>query len=85
LATFHSFVNATYSDISVDCNDFYAGFCRICRNNLILHCKKANDIWTKNDNNTIPIIKHHNSNIIYTVYSSKLRIIVCVYFKNTAL
>jgi hypothetical protein len=26
LATFHSFVNATYSDISIDCNDFNAGF-----------------------------------------------------------
>jgi len=24
LASFHSFVNATYSDISVDRNDFYA-------------------------------------------------------------
>ena len=26
LATFNSFVNARYSDISVDCNDFDAGF-----------------------------------------------------------
>jgi hypothetical protein len=26
LATFHSFVNARYSDISVDCSDFDAGF-----------------------------------------------------------
>jgi hypothetical protein len=25
-ATFNSFVNARYSDISVDCNDFEAGF-----------------------------------------------------------
>jgi hypothetical protein len=26
LATFNSFVNARYSDISVDCSDFDAGF-----------------------------------------------------------
>ena len=26
---------------------------------------KSNDIWTKNDNNTILIIKHHNSKHYY--------------------
>jgi hypothetical protein len=40
LATFHSFVNARYSDISIDCNDFNAGFLVTFRKNLILHCKK---------------------------------------------
>jgi hypothetical protein len=35
LATFHSFVNARYSDISIDCNDFDAGF-------LITLRKKSN-------------------------------------------
>jgi len=36
LATFHSLVNAKYSDISVDCNHFQTGFCRTFRNNIIL-------------------------------------------------
>ena len=40
LATFHSFVNARYSDISIDCNDFDAGFLVTFRKNIILHCKK---------------------------------------------
>jgi hypothetical protein len=52
LATFHSFVNATYSDISVDCHDFYAGYCITLINNLILHCKKTMIFGQKNDNNT---------------------------------
>ena len=38
--TFHSFINAIYSDISDDCKYFDAGLCRIFRNNIISHCKK---------------------------------------------
>jgi hypothetical protein len=36
-------VNARYSDISVDCNDFEAGF---LITNLILHCKNKR-YWDK--------------------------------------
>ena len=43
LATFNLFVNARYSDISVDCNDFDAGF--------LITYRKINDIWTKNEIN----------------------------------
>jgi hypothetical protein len=40
LAAFHSFVNARNSDISIDYNDFDAGFLLSFRKNIILHCKK---------------------------------------------
>jgi hypothetical protein len=50
LATFHSFVNARYSDISIDRNDFDAGFLITFRKNLI-ETAKSNGIWTKNYNN----------------------------------
>jgi hypothetical protein len=38
LATFYS--NAGYSDISIDRNDFDAGFLITFRKNVMLHCKK---------------------------------------------
>lgn len=51
-----------YSDISVDCKDIGAGFCRAYRNNIILHLKNQWYLCPKKDgDNTIPIIMHHNS------------------------
>ena len=50
-----------YNDISIDCNDFDAGLRITFRNNLIAHCKKQWYLDKKNDNKTIPIIKHKNS------------------------
>jgi hypothetical protein len=40
LATFHSFLNARYTDILIDRNDFDAGFLITFRKNIILHCKR---------------------------------------------
>jgi hypothetical protein len=42
LATFNSFVNARYSDISVDCNDFEAGFL-ITYRKIKFYTAKIND------------------------------------------
>jgi hypothetical protein len=50
VATFNSFVNARYSDISVDCNDFEAGFL-ITYRKIKFYTAKINDIWTKNEIN----------------------------------
>jgi hypothetical protein len=51
-ATFNSFVNARYSDISVDCNDFKAGFLITYRNiaisciyEWIKCCPKRKQYW----------------------------------------
>ena len=49
-ATFNSFVNARYSDISVDCNDIEAGFL-ITYKKIQSYTAKINDIWTKNEIN----------------------------------
>jgi len=46
LATFHSFVKALYSDISVVCNDLDAGSRLAFRNNIIVY-RKNYDILTK--------------------------------------
>ena len=46
-ATFNSFVNARYRNISVDCNDFDAGFL-ITYRKIEFYTAKINDIWTKN-------------------------------------
>jgi hypothetical protein len=43
LGTFNSFVNARYSDISVDCNDFDAGF-HITYRKIKFYTAKINDI-----------------------------------------
>jgi hypothetical protein len=59
-ATFNSFVIARYSDISVDCNDFEAGFL-ITYRKILFYTAKINDIWTKMKLIIITIIKHHNS------------------------
>jgi hypothetical protein len=61
LATFHSFVNARYSDISIDCNDFDAGFLITFRKKYNFTLQKAMIFGQKM---TITI-----QNIIYTVYS----------------
>jgi hypothetical protein len=50
LATFNSFVNARYSDMSADCNDFEAGFL-ITYRKIEFYTAKINDIWTKNEIN----------------------------------
>jgi hypothetical protein len=62
LATFHSLVNARYSDISIDCNDFDAGLLITFRkkNNFIL--QKAMIFGQKMTTIIIiTIIMHHNS------------------------
>jgi hypothetical protein len=51
LATVHSFVNARYSDISFDHNDYDAGFLITSRKKIKFYTAKSNDIWTKKDNN----------------------------------
>jgi hypothetical protein len=56
LATFNSFVNARYNDISVDCNDFDAGFL-ITYRKISIYTAKINDIWTKNEINNNNNIK----------------------------
>ena len=56
-ASFHSFVNARQSDISIDCNDFDAGF--LITFNFTL--QKAMIFGKKMTIIIITIIKHHNS------------------------
>jgi hypothetical protein len=43
-------INARYSDISVDCNDFEARFL-ITYRKIKFYTAKINDIWTKNEIN----------------------------------
>ena len=50
LATFHSFVNARYSDISIDRNDFDVGFLITFRKKYNFTLQKAM-IFGQNDNN----------------------------------
>ena len=79
MATFHSFVNARYRDISIDRNDFDAGFFIILEKNIILRQKKTIIIIT--------IIKHHNSkHYIYSIFikTDDNRLFVFL-VKNTAL
>ena len=40
-----------YRDISIDRNDFDAGFLITFRKKIEFYTAKSNDIWTKNDNN----------------------------------
>jgi hypothetical protein len=61
LATFHSFVNARYSDISIDCNDFDAGFLITFRKKYNFTLQKAMIFGQKMTIIIITIIKHHNS------------------------
>jgi hypothetical protein len=69
LATFHSFVNPRYSDISIDRNDFDARFLITFRENLILHCKKAMLFGPKMTIIIIAIIKYHGSkHYIYNIF-----------------
>jgi hypothetical protein len=44
-ATFNSFVNARYSDISVDCNDFEAGFLKSVKIPVHNVIKTQNTFW----------------------------------------
>ena len=66
MATFHSFINARYSDISIDRNDFDARF-------LITFRKKSNFTLQKamifGQKMTLIIITIIIQNFIYTVYS----------------
>jgi hypothetical protein len=66
LATFNSFANARYSDISVDCNDFEAGFL-ITYRKIKFYTAKINDIWTTMKLIIITIVSIIIQNIIYTV------------------
>jgi hypothetical protein len=77
LATFHSFVNARYSDISIDRNDFDVGFLITFRKKYNFTLQKAMIFGQKITIIITTIIKHHNSKHIYIVYSSKLTINVC--------
>ena len=64
LATFHSFGNARYSDISIYCKDFYAGFLITFRKN-----QKEMIFGQTMIIIIITIIKHHNSKqYIYSVF-----------------
>ena len=72
LAKFHSFVNAFQLIVMIFMPDSVE-----LLEIIYFNTAKSNDIWTKNDNNTIPIIKHHNSkHYIYSI------LIVCVFFKK---
>jgi hypothetical protein len=69
LATFHSFVNARYSDISIDCNDFDAGFLITCSKKSNFTLQKAMIFGHKMTIIIITIIKHHNSkHYIYSIF-----------------
>jgi hypothetical protein len=68
LATFHSFVIARYSDISVDRNDFDAGFLITFRTKYNFTLQKAM-IFGQKITIIITIIKHHNSkHYIYSIF-----------------
>ena len=76
MATFHSFVNARYSDSSVDCKDKKSNFA----------LQKAMIFGQKITIIIITIIKHHNSkHYIYRIFiktdDDRLRL----FFLNTAL
>ena len=60
-AIFHSFVIARYSDISVDRNDFDAGFLITFRKKSNFTLQKAMIFGQKMTILIITIVKHHNS------------------------
>jgi hypothetical protein len=64
-ATFNSFVNARYRDISVDCSDFEAGFL-ISYRKIKCYTAKINNIWSTNeiDNN-----KNHKASQFKSLYT----------------
>ena len=69
MATFHSFVNATYSDISIDRNDFDAGFLITFRKKSKFTLQKAMTFGQKMTIIIITIIKHHNSkHYIFSIF-----------------
>ena len=69
MATFHSFVNARYSDISIDCNDFDAGFLITFRKKSNFTLQKAMIFGQKMTMIIITIIKLHNSkHYIYSIF-----------------
>ena len=61
MATFHSFLNARYSDISIDRNDFDAGFLITFRKKYNFTLQKAMIFGQKMTIIIITIIKHLNS------------------------
>jgi len=68
LATFHSFVIARYSDISVDRNDFDAGFLITFRKKYNFTLQKAMIFEQKMTIIIKTTIKHHNSkHYIYSI------------------
>jgi hypothetical protein len=69
LVTFHSYVNARYSDISIDRNDFDAGFLITFRKKSNFTLQKAIIFGQKITIIIIIIIKHHNSkHYIYSIF-----------------
>jgi hypothetical protein len=69
LVTFHSYVNARYSDISIDRNDFDAGFLITFRKKSNFTLQKAIIFGQKITIIIITIIKHHNSkHYIYSIF-----------------
>jgi hypothetical protein len=69
LAAFHSFVNARYSDISIDRNDFDSGFLITFRKKSNFTLQKAMIFGQKITIIIITIIKHHNSkHYIYSIF-----------------
>jgi hypothetical protein len=69
LATIHSYVNARYSDISINRNDFDAGFLITFRKNLNFTLQKAMIFGQKMTIIIITIIKHHNlKHYIYSIF-----------------
>ena len=69
MATIHSYVNARYSDISINRNDFDAGFLITFRKNLNFTLQKAMIFGQKMTIIIITIIKHHNlKHYIYSIF-----------------
>ena len=69
MATFHSFVNARYSDISIDRNDFDAGFFITFRKKYNFTLQKSMIFRQKMTIIIITIIKHHNSkHYVYSIF-----------------
>ena len=69
MAAFHSFVNARYSDISIDRNDFDSGFLITFRKKSNFTLQKAMIFGQKITIIIITIIKHHNSkHYIYSIF-----------------
>jgi hypothetical protein len=72
-ATFHSFVNARYSGISIDRNDFDARFLITFRKKSKVTLQKKMIFGQKITIIIITIIKHHNSkHYIYSIFIKSL-------------